>query len=311
MVCACLFSPIVGCPAQAKGVLPYFLRYTLLLMTISVFSSGCLMKTSTTSKVVSVEKGTEKSGMFFNQLIFSEAASQSIYIEMLEKEIASGISVEQGRMHTTNGYFHCRQNGVLKKCQLTVDIAGVQSKVIKIDQDISEDVREFAIATDASLENSKYFLLEVVCDYIGKKSPPFGVETVKCKSQFPFDINEFVLSGTVSKELSKSLPPPEKDSQGLVLCDSARFSKGLSCELKALKDDGSLADSVKNLSPKAQNEFKNAILFRTAFENKKHKGFKAKNLFDSDQYLLNLVCYQNPKDKNMQRCKIKLPVNDR
>jgi hypothetical protein len=144
---------------------------------------------------------------WFSEVSLSEKSSRGIYLKMLDSELESGLAVAKDQTHSIKGLIRCQRNVDRDLCSMWIrkgengDIYGEKSLDLLLSEEVSSVGRGFR--NDLSLDKS--LVMNVVCDYLGKNSPPFGLEKVDCKVQFPRGGDEAVLESPSAEKLVELL----------------------------------------------------------------------------------------------------------
>ena len=179
---------------------------------------------------------------------------QNVYLKMLSVELGAGVSVPKDQLHTNSGLVECRKDGVLESCTLRVRIHGDDlSSTQSITQGLTERIWKFVRHARPDLPDEKLMISDLICDYIGKKSPPFQVEDVKCSVTLPRAIDEAVFTDLQAEELAEGLRgaasygEKTKNLDGSISCQWITGSNRPTCVVRAIVG-GVLTEKVTEVS---------------------------------------------------------------
>lgn len=179
---------------------------------------------------------------------------QNVYLKMLSVELGAGVVVPKDQLHSNGGLVECVKDGVLETCTLRVRISGDDlSSTQSLTQGLSEKIWKFVRQARPDLPGEKLMISDLVCDYIGKKSPPFNVEDVKCSVSLPRAIDEAVFANLQAEELAESLRGAasygEKTTNlnGSISCQWITGSNRPTCVVRAIVG-GVLSEKVTEIS---------------------------------------------------------------
>lgn len=209
-------------------------------------------------------------GDLVTTLFLSKDEEQTVYLKMLAVELSSGVQVPKDQLHSVSGLVECHKDGVLETCSLRVRLPGEQlSATQPLTQALNERLWKFARDARPEFVEEKLVVSDLVCDYIGKKSPPFQVEDVKCIVTLPRTVDEAMFADLMAEELTEALrgtaPFGEKAMtlNGSVTCHWATGSNRPACVVRAIVG-GVLTEKVTEVSkqhaPTVAKRLKRAVM---------------------------------------------------
>jgi hypothetical protein len=187
---------------------PYNFILTLLLFGTLLSPLGCRTtngeKSAESSK--SLPSNTPGATESKHTYKLSRDQSQAIYLAMLKVELASGIKVAKDKLHSSKGIIQCHRDGIIESCFFRVRVMGDElSSTQPLSKELAKKVWEYIRDSRADLVKEKVALTNLVCDYIGKKSPPFNQEMTKCQLEFPRSMAEAIFVDRTAEELAEAL----------------------------------------------------------------------------------------------------------
>ncbi len=222
---------------------------TGLFAIFAAFPAACkTTPTEESSDVKTTEGGPATS------LDLDKDDEQNVYLKMLSVELGAGVSVPKDQLHTNSGLVECRKDGVLESCMLRVRIHGDDlSSTQSITPGLTEKIWKFVRQARPDLPDEKLMISDLTCDYIGKKSPPFQVEDVKCSVTLPRAIDEAVFADLQAEELAEGLRGAAsfggktKNLDGSISCEWITGSNRPTCVVRAIVG-GVLTEKVTEVS---------------------------------------------------------------
>lgn len=225
------------------------LIYACLAAGLTALYAGC--KTTSTEESTEIKASPEGS---VTTLVLSKDDEQNVYLKMLSVELGAGVTVTKDQLHTNSGLVGCRKEGVLETCALRVRLNGdALSSTQPLTSGLSEKIWKFNRAARPDLPNEKLMISDLVCDYIGKKSPPFNVEDVSCGVSLVRAIGEAVFADVQGEELAEDLRGAasfgEKTAtlNGSITCQWINGSNRPTCVVRAIVG-GVLTEKVTEVS---------------------------------------------------------------
>jgi hypothetical protein len=201
--------------------------------TSSTFSSGSLSSSSlTTSGWLAVHK-------------ISKSASQDVYLKILGTELDSGMKIAKDQMHTNKGLLLCRKNVDRDACTVRGRLEDFSLSVEQfMDSSVSLELSGFVRSARGDISPDQLVMADIECDYLGEKSPPFGVERASCRALHPRRLEEVVFGGGAAEILGQSLRGEEslggdqKALKGGLACHVGDLNHRLSCFVRSLPEKG-------------------------------------------------------------------------
>ena len=188
-------------------------------------------------------------------LTFAKADEQAIYLKIVGVEHENGVEVPKDLLHSVHGALECRKDGVLQSCNLRVRLKDVAlSGSQPLTDDLSRKLWNFIGNARPELGDERLVLIELTCDYIGRKSPPFSVEDVTCRGRHVRLPSEVVFSDPVAGEMAMALRgeaplgPTTVTLNGAVSCRYAPGAARTPCTLRSVAS-GVLTEKLIELSP--------------------------------------------------------------
>jgi hypothetical protein len=233
------------------------IKYLLILGTLLAnFSCQTTDNKGPATKSLSAKRPIAKVSFQTGSLELESDESQKIYLKMLAIELSAGIKVKKNHLHSSRGTMQCHRDGVLESCFFRVRVIGDElSSTQPVDKALGQQIWSYIRKQRTDLKSEKVVLTDLVCDYIGKKSPPFNQETVNCKMKHPRAANEAVFVSKAAEELSESLrgniefTNKKVTLNGTVACQWIDESERTPC-MARLVNNGALTDDVLELSQK-------------------------------------------------------------
>jgi hypothetical protein len=189
-------------------------------------------------------------------LTLAKDDGQALYLLMISVEMNAGAKVPKDQLHATRGVGHCRRDTEPQTCQVFVRLPeGNLGAPQPLSGDLVDKLEGFVQKARPELGKDKVYLLDLTCDYLGKKSPPYDVEEVSCKAAFPRTTREAVFDEPVAVELADQLrgeAPLGDKLVTLVGSLACRFAEGagrVACMVRAMKN-GLLTEKVAEVSAK-------------------------------------------------------------
>lgn len=191
---------------------------------------------------------------------------QALYLKMLGVELEAGLEVAKDQLHSTRGVLECRKDGPLASCQLRVRLRERElSNSQPLSPELTKQAWDFIAAARPELRDERLVLADLVCDYIGKKSPPFDVEDVDCRVSQARLVSEAVFDQVVAEELAEAIRGDISFGNevvtlnGAISCRIVEGSQRATCVVRTLTT-GVLADKVIELSPRGANSVARRLL---------------------------------------------------
>ena len=152
-----------------------------------------------------------------SSLELSKDEEQALYLQMLGVEVQNGVKVPQEQIHSSRGLFVCRSDVAPATCQLQVRLdAGALSVPQPVTPVLASKVFAFAQASRPDLVNEHVLLVDATCNYVGKASPPYTVEDVRCVVSLARATDEAVFDGRLAEELGEDLRGDQPYGTGTV-----------------------------------------------------------------------------------------------
>ncbi len=185
----------------------------------------------------------------------SKEESQSTYLKMLKIEMDAGAEVPAEKQHTIRGVVECRQIAAIQNCLLRVSLTGDEAAPVQpLDPRLTSRALNFALETRPELKEEGVIFTNLICDYVGKKSPPFQLEDVRCYFDQPRRPNEALFEGKIAQELGEAIRGDAvygtniEQLNGAIFCQWVEVSKRSVC-ITRTNVNGVLQESVIELSP--------------------------------------------------------------
>lgn len=222
----------------------------LALALLVELSTGC--RTTGGDSTPSAMKGEG----FATTLELAKTEEQALYLMMLQVELNTGVKVAKDRLHSVAGLASCSKANALETCEVRVrlgerDLSATQP----LDRDLAEKLWAFARQVRPELADESLVFADLICDYIGKESPPYTIEDVDCRATFPRTVNEAVFADTPAEELSDLLRGDSSFGDGLltlngtIACQAVENSPRRLCVVRAIQQ-GVLSEKVREVSDK-------------------------------------------------------------
>jgi hypothetical protein len=150
---------------------------------------------------------------------------QSLYLKMLSVELNAGVKVPKDQLHSSKGLAECHRDPALPTCQLRVRTAEDQlSATQPLPPEVNAKIWTFIQSARPDLKDP-VMLADVICDYVGKQSPPYTVEDVHCSVRLVRATDEAVFGDKLAATLGDALRGSASYGTGLVT-----LSGSLSCQ---------------------------------------------------------------------------------
>jgi len=163
-------------------------------------------KTSTSKSMAAKRPISAVAAEFTVPLQMAQETSDQIYLKMLAIELSAGIKVKKDYLHSSKGTMQCHRDGIIESCFFRVRVIGDElSSTQPVSRELSDKIWSYIRDLRGDLREEKVVLTDLVCDSIGKKSPPYDQESVACKMQYPRATNEAIFVDTTAEELAESL----------------------------------------------------------------------------------------------------------
>ncbi len=184
------------------------LKYLFLLALIQI-NAGCQTTDKdapATSKSLAAKSPMTSAANLAAPHKLSSDDSQKTYLKMLAIELSAGIKVKKDHLHSSRGTMQCHRDGVLESCFFRVRVIGSElSSTQPVEKELGQKIWSYIRAQRGDLAAEKVVLTDLVCNYIGKKSPPYDEESVNCSIQYPRATNEAIFVDRSAEELSEAL----------------------------------------------------------------------------------------------------------
>jgi hypothetical protein len=173
---------------------------------------------------------------------FSKDENWGIYESMLAAEKQGGEALRPDQVHATSGFVSCRRDGALTACFFQTHLAKAKSMSSRerISRVSSDRIWEFYSRVRPDAKNEAIMVGDLNCDYLGKNSPPFGIEFVECKIRHPRLSNEVILTDSLAENfsllLAEEIPLNTGTAvvSGSVLCQRMKGSDRTPCSVRPL-----------------------------------------------------------------------------
>jgi hypothetical protein len=216
---------------------------------------GCRSGDHAEEPVASTEAVTGADTVDFVELAGGE--EQALYLQMLKVELDAGIKVPPERLHTVRGLAACKAPAAGSEGEARCDVyVRTSEDELAAPQPLAASAAKrivaFAQASRSDLPAANQVALDVVCDYVGKKSPPYDIEAVKCRAMHARAPVEAVFDGQVAEELAEDVRGKTTFGTGIatvggaLTCRSTPGSGRSVCFVRA-GTGGTLSDEVKEL----------------------------------------------------------------
>jgi len=159
--------------------------------------------------------------------------SQALYVKLLEIEIAKGNKIEQDKPHEVVTVFACEQTP-LKSCSYRVRFSDAQ---LSASQPTRRELSDFLVKdiqrARPELKDLKLAKVNVICNYVGKASPPYTLEDVVCRTLDPRSPYEATFQGRTAEDLSEALRTNQTFGEGQTTLSGAVQCQWLSLSSRA------------------------------------------------------------------------------
>lgn len=180
--------------------------------------------------------------------------AEKLYLRLLSIELAAGIKVPQESLHTSRGLFICEQNGAQRSCGLRARLMGdALSAQQRVEQSLAEKFLVHTKTTRPKLQKQKLVLADIVCDYIGPKSPPYNMEKISCTIHHARHPNEVIIGERTAEKVANSIRGNAKSDaksqvslRGTVICRDLKGSNSSPCVTRGFEGD-TLSSNIREL----------------------------------------------------------------
>ncbi|MEN9836253.1 MAG: hypothetical protein RL011_2446 [Pseudomonadota bacterium] len=202
----------------------------------------------------SLELALNEPGKFYS---LNKDESQSTYLKMLKIEMDSGTEVPHEKQHSVRGVVECRQLAAVQNCLLRVSLAGDEAAPMQpLDSKLTARALNFALESRPDLKDEGVIFANLICDYVGKKSPPFQLEDVRCYFDQPRLPNEALFEGKIAQELGEAIRGDAVYGTNIVQLNGALFCHWLEVAKRSVcitrtNVNGVLQEAMVELTPAA------------------------------------------------------------
>ncbi|MCX6105744.1 MAG: hypothetical protein NTY08_07950 [Proteobacteria bacterium] len=232
------------------------LRLVVSILLAATTVSAC--RTTSKRTAPSVEKSAQTQGELAltdaQSAILTKDDGRSTYMKMLTIELDSGAKVPQDQFHTAHSVLECRQLSDIRTCLMRVRLTGDEAAPGQpVPAKITDQAFGFAYASRPELRGEDVIFTDLICDYLGKKSPPYDVEDVTCRIQLPRLPNEAIFEGKLAQELGEAIRGERAygtqlvNLSGALICQWLESSRRSLCVTRS-NVNGVLQDNVVELS---------------------------------------------------------------
>lgn len=224
-------------------------RCLLLLISCATLAACKTTSDGSDGKAASAEGFSDSLGL-------ANDDGQALYLLMVAVELNAGVKVAKDQLHSVRGVGHCRRTTEPQTCQVRVRLPSSELGAAQpLSNDLVDNIDSFAQKARPDLAKEPAYLVDLICDYLGKKSPPYDVEEVSCKATLPRTTREAVIEEPIAIELADHLrgeTPFDTKMVTLVGTLACRFAEGsnrVACMVRTMKN-GVLAEKVVEVSSK-------------------------------------------------------------
>lgn len=237
------------------------------LLALALLFALAACRTTGSEEQASAMKGEG----FATTLELGKSEEQALYLMMLQVELNAGAKVPKDRLHSVSGLASCSKANALETCELRVRLGDRDlSATQPLDRDLAEKLWEFTRQVRPELADEALIHADLICDYIGKESPPYTIEDADCRATFPRTVNEAVFADALAEELSDLLRGDASFGEGLatlsgtVACQAVEGSPRRLCVVRAIQQ-GILSEKVREVSARNSGNVAGR-LFQTAVD---------------------------------------------
>jgi hypothetical protein len=195
-----------------------------------------------------------------------KSEERDLYLQMVATEMAAGATVVKDQLHSAKGAVECTKDGILETCYIRVRLPDNSLSASQlVPRELGDRVAAHARRVRPDLAAERRVLSDVVCDYIGKKSPPYEVEDASCKLSFPRAPNEVIFADRIAEDLADALrgdvgfEGPKMALNGILSCIPKLAGRLGSCLVRAVVK-GSLQEKVKELPQRSATPISKRLL---------------------------------------------------
>jgi hypothetical protein len=232
--------------SEAKDLLKFL---SILILLSTGLTSGCRTTgNEDESQILSSAEG------FDAVMPLSKDDEQNLYLKMLGVELNNGVKVPKDQLHSIGGVFQCQQDGSLSTCSYRVRVRNELSAHQPFERTWTDKIFGFVKSSRPELATERIVIGDLVCDYVGKKSPPYDMEDVNCFVRYPRKITETVFVEKQAEEMSELLRGDEAYGKqvvklsGALNCRYVDGSKRAVCVVRAVTG-GVLQETLREIQP--------------------------------------------------------------
>jgi hypothetical protein len=175
----------------------------------------------------------------------SESASQALYLQMLGAEFDAGEAIPKDQVHTNKGLLTCRKNIDRDGCSVWVHRKdGSLGPEHLVEQQIAKEVSSGARKSRKDIPEDILVVSDLECNYLGKNSPPFGVERAGCHVSYPRALDEVIFLGESAEAIidairgESSLGEGQADLKGSLVCTLGDIAHRTACFTRTISGGG-------------------------------------------------------------------------
>ncbi|MEZ4742145.1 MAG: hypothetical protein R3B45_06840 [Bdellovibrionota bacterium] len=227
---------------------------TKYILTFVSFAVIFIFQPACTTKKVEVEEATQVSNKSKQKLpssdpitraeefIIDDQSAKPIYKKITEIEKKDGLKIDKDKLHTARGSASCKKDGIIVSCYYRVRSGKLEplGSRIKFEKEITKKIWRYFLDVRPELKNESIITGDLICDYLGKKTPPYNIEKLTCKIIYPRLSNEAILVKDTAENIATLLRgnTPFKKSQdtvyGSILCQWIKGSNRSPCVIRPI-----------------------------------------------------------------------------
>lgn len=178
-------------------------------------TTGCKTAATQPSNPVLSSAPTIRGQGWSATLELDETTSQDLYLKVLKGELDAGAQAPKDESHKSRAALMCQRNVDKTRCVVAPILKGwILGPDQPLSEGVSRELSQFVASARPELAAIPSSLGLVSCHYLGKSSPPFGIEKAKCALSFPHTPDEIVFLDQPAEVLAEGLRNEQSHGQG-------------------------------------------------------------------------------------------------
>jgi hypothetical protein len=225
------------------------------LLGFVVILAGLAMSYSCRTTRPDADKGVVMSVASEGGFVLTAPEQEEIYRIMTAVEKSAGVEVSTATLHSAKGIVECNKDGSVESCGVRVRTspqAGLSAEQ-KLGGDLTGRLWAFFRGARKELETQNRVVADLFCDFVGKATPPYGQEGLRCFMKHPRLTNEAFFADLEAEELSHALRGDEAydatrtELLGSITCQKGDDAGRAKCFVRPVVN-GVLLDKVVEIS---------------------------------------------------------------